>query len=429
MKRINRQLLKIFNFKRLYSQDVLQKKIIPVLDSEIHLPEPEYDIDFWCNPFNRDLIVKNISKRKSHADINRILQLHQNSHSQEELINEIRKIPNLTDPKVLEYKDNEPCVLRKMGEQPTFRFKPQEFSQIMARLKLLKSDRLGPVTGSKSYILMDDLAELEQALVKYTIKELLKNNFHLISVPDILPSQVIERCGLISDGERKLVYELEPFYGDDLSLSGTAEMALAYKLSNKIFSPHELPLKLAAVSRCYRAEISQLADERGIYRVHQFTKVEMFVCSDQEKSIEIMDQIVALQEKLFGQLGLYYQVLDMPPNELGSPAYRKIDIEAWMVGRKKFGEVSSCSNCTDYQARRLNIKYKTKDDQILHVHTLNGTACAVPRMLIAICETHQKNDNSIAVPKVLQEFMNGKSFIQKSDAPRTKVFKSNQKVN
>lgn len=179
---------------------------------------------------------------------------------------ELSRIPNLTDPKVLEYQDNEPVILKVKNDQPKYDYEPQEFSQLASKLKLIKTDRLGPVTGSRSYILLGDLAELEQALIRYTLTELLKHKFKLVSVPDILPSQVIERCGLISDGERRLVYEIEPFNGNDLSLSGTAEMALAFKLSNKILTSSELPLKLAAVSRCYRAEVSNLLEERGIFR-------------------------------------------------------------------------------------------------------------------------------------------------------------------
>lgn len=219
-----------------------------------------------CNPANRDLIAKNIGKRKSSGNIDRVLEFYKNSQSSVELAKELSRIPNLTDPRVLEYPNDEPCILKTKNDIRNFDFEPQEFSQLASKLKLLRTDRLGPVTGSKSYILMGDLAEMEQALITYSLKELKSHNFQLVSVPDILPSQVIERCGLISDGERRLVYGVEPHYGDDLSLSGTAEMALAYKLSNRVFSYDELPLKLAAVSRCYRAEVSNLLEERGIYR-------------------------------------------------------------------------------------------------------------------------------------------------------------------
>jgi seryl-tRNA synthetase len=234
---------------------------IPAL--KIHLPKPEYNLEFLCNPSNRDLIYQNIRRRKSLGNIDKVLELQKDSGS-EEFFEELSKIPNFTQSTTFKY--SEPALLRIIGNLPKFNFRPKEFSSLATNLNLLRTNHLGPVTGSKSYLLLGDLAELEQALIIYTIKELLNHNFHLVSVPDILPSQVIARCGLISDGERKLVYEIEPYYGNKFSLSGTAEMALAYKLSNKVFCYDELPIKLAAVSRCYRAEISNLVEEKGIYR-------------------------------------------------------------------------------------------------------------------------------------------------------------------
>ncbi|KAJ8686262.1 hypothetical protein QAD02_022056 [Eretmocerus hayati] len=425
MKGANRLLCKLLNFRK-YHIDA-QPQLTSLLESKVQLPRVEYDKDFFCNPDNRDLIHNNIVKRKSTGDIDKVLELSQNGNAEEELIRELGKIPNLTYPQVLEYGDDEPFTLRFVGDPPKFRFKPREFSQLAEKLKFLRTDRLGPVSGSRSYILLGDLAELEQALVQYTLKELLKNGFQLISVPDILPSQVIERCGLISSGERRLVYQIESLYGDELSLSGTAEMALAFKLSDKLLPCAKLPLKLAAVSRCYRAEVSNLSEERGIYRVHQFTKVEMFICSQHSTSTEIMDSIVEIQEILFKNLGLHFKILDMPPNELGSPAYRKIDIEAWMPGRQQFGEISSCSNCTDYQARRLNIKCEDNQGSSLHAHTLNGTACAIPRMLIALCETHQTANHEIAIPDALVPYMNGKKMISSQNVPDYKQYKIKSK--
>ncbi|XP_014236012.1 serine--tRNA ligase, mitochondrial [Trichogramma pretiosum] len=426
MKRFGRQLSKFIQ-ARCYSQELLEKKSPLNVSGEVNLPVPEYDVQFICNPSNRDLIANNISKRNSHGNIDRVLELSKTPESSE-FLKEIDKIPNLTDPNVLQH-ETEFFVINQHGDPPKFNFKPQEFSNLASKLKLMRTDNLGPVTGSRSYILIGDLAELEQALINYTVQELCKLNFQLVSVPDILPSQVIERCGLISDGERKLVYKLQPHYGGDLSLSGTAEMALAYKLTNRLLNFDELPLKLAAVSRCYRAEVSGLAEERGIYRVHQFTKVEMFICSSQNDSFEIQNEIIKIQEKLFKQLGLHFKTIDMPPHELGSPAYRKVDIEAWMPGRNQFGEISSCSNCTDYQARRLGIKYENKDKTILHAHTLNGTACAIPRMLIAICETNQLEDGTIRIPDPLVSFMNGKKIIETQNFPQVRQFKGKPKLD
>lgn len=407
--------------KRFYTQfQSLPERSIK--DIKVCMPEPEYNIKYLCNPSNRDYIVNNIKRRKGIGDIDAVLKLAKEHGKQEIFLNELSKIPNNTDPIVFEYGDT-PHILKVCGSKHDFGFTPKEFSYIAKKLKLIRMNRLGVLIGSRGYILQGDLADLENALVHYTIQKLIKHKFQLVSVPDILPSEIIKRCGLITDGPRTLVYNLNTHYGNKYSLSGTAEMSLAAKLMNAKLSYKDLPLKLAAVSRCYRAETSSSLDEKGIYRVHQFTKVEMFACSEQNKSSEVFQYLQNIQEDLFSSLGLHFQILDMPAHELGAPAYRKVDVEAWMPGRKQFGEISSCSNCTDYQSRRLNIKYQLPNGEFSHVHTLNGTACAIPRMLIALCETHQTEHGRIKVPEPLVQFMNGKTLIRKQSIALSNVYK------
>ncbi|XP_043260842.1 serine--tRNA ligase, mitochondrial [Colletes gigas] len=391
------------------------------------IPEPEYNIEFLCNPSNRDIILNNIIKRKGIGNIDKVLEYSQKPKLKESFLYELSKIPNQTDPTILSY-GNEPQVLKKCGCKPEFDFELQEFLPLVKKLKLLRNEALGPLVGQRGYIFVGDLAELEEALVHYTVNELVKHGFKLVSVPDIIPTKVIERCGLISDNERTLVYTLNSSYGDNYSLSGTSEMALAYKIMNTTFSIDDLPLKLAAVSRCFRAETSSTINERGIYRVHQFTKVEMFVCSEQEKSMEEFQNLQAIQENLFSSLNLHFKIIDMPPCDLGAPAYRKVDMEGWMPGRQLYGELSSCSNCTDYQSRRLSIKYKARNGEVLHVHTLNGTACAIPRMLIALCETHQTKHARIKIPEILIPYMRGKTLIRKQPVAAMRIYKYKQKL-
>ncbi|KAK2575888.1 hypothetical protein KPH14_007257 [Odynerus spinipes] len=392
-------------------------------DAKIYMPEPEYNIKYLCNPSNRDYIVKNIKKRKGIGDIDKVIELSKKTEEREVFLNELSKIPNNTHPVVFTYGDD-PHVLKICGSKKEFNCIPKEFSYLAKKLKLMKMQGLGVLIGSRGYILHGDLAELENALVNYTVNKLMKNGFRLISVPDIIPTEIIKRCGLIMDGPRTLVYNLDRHYGDEYSLSGTAEMSLAAKLMNAKLSYKDLPLKMTAVSRCYRAETSSTLDEKGIYRVHQFTKVEMFTCSEENKSSEVFQYLQNIQEDLFSSLGLHFQILDMPAHELGAPAYRKVDMEGWMPGRKQFGELSSCSNCTDYQSRRLNIKYQSQTGEVIHVHTLNGTACAIPRMLIALCETHQTEHGRIKVPKPLIPFMNGKTLIRKQPIALSNTYKS-----
>jgi seryl-tRNA synthetase len=231
--------------------------------------------------------------------------------------------------------------------------------------------------------------------------------------------QVIESCGMTVDGHRNQVYKVKD---SDLCLSGTSEMALAGYFANKSFESLRTPKKVTAVSRCFRAETSGLQEEKGIYRVHQFTKVEMFSVCQPKDSEAVLNEFLELQIHLFQQLGLHFKVLDMPPSELGAPAYRKYDIETWMPGRKIWGEISSSSNCTDYQARRLNI---TCGEDGGYAHTVNGTACAVPRMLIALIESFQDAESGcIHIPRPLQKYMMGKTKIAKSKRlPEVKLVK------
>lgn len=259
----------------------------------------------------------------------------------------------------------------------------------------------------------------EQALIKYTITEILNHGFNLMTVPDILPAEVINACGMQTDGERNQIYRILP---SNLCLSGTSEMALAGYFAGTKLNPKKLPVKVTAVSRCFRAETSARNEEKGIYRVHQFTKVEMFSVCHASQSEAMLDEFKEIEISLFNKLGLYFKLLDMPPNELGAPAYRKYDIETWMPGRKLWGEISSCSNCTDYQSRRLNITLDDVCDNEF-AHTVNGTACAIPRMLIAIIESFQKEDGTIPIPKVLQKYMKKDKIVKQKILPELKLVK------
>lgn len=234
------------------------------VDSMLYIPEPEYDVDYICNPSNRDIIYNNILARKSIGNIDKVLEFSKKPELKKLFLNELNKIPNQIDPIVLSY-GTEPKILKEYGHKPKFDFEPQEFSTIVTKLKAFKSNILKPLIGQRGYLFLGDLAELEEALVYYTIKKLMKYNFKLVSVPDIIPTEIINRCGLISDNKRDLIYNLSPHYGN-YSLSGTAEMSLAYKIMNTIFDSEDLPLKMAAVSRCFRAEVSNLHQEKGLYR-------------------------------------------------------------------------------------------------------------------------------------------------------------------
>lgn len=391
---------------------------------DLKIPKPELDLDYLCNTDNKNEIKFNIDNRKGVGDIDKLLELHykikslnadspQYENIHEEFLAEANKIPNKSHPDVRKYGEK-PKLIKVLGHCPTYDFKPKLFDFLTKRLHLVRNDNISNFTGHRSYFFMGQLADLESALIKWSLNKLIDRGFKVISVPNILNRNIIEACGMATRGVRSQVYSLsEEHYGKDLCLSGTSEMSIAGYFMNKTVQENELPLRIAAVSRCFRAETSRVADERGIYRVHQFTKVEMFGLSFPEESDKLLEEFCTFEEEHFSSLGLHLQVLDMPLHELGAQAYRKYDIEAWLPGKNMWGEISSCSNCTDYQSRRLNIKCNGK-----HVHTVNGTACAVPRMVIALLETHQHKNGTISIPTPLQPFMKGQTLIDtKSNVP------------
>lgn len=352
-------------------------------------------------------------------DLQQTTDLTQTKLLSDRLQKELKRLPNETHPEVMHLQ--EPKVLATYNNFPEFESPPQDFDDIAKKLNLIRTNHLGNFCGHKSYYFLGALAEMEHTLIRYAIDIIRPKGFDLVSVPDILPPEIIQGCGMQVDGERNQVYKLE----NGLCLSGTSEMALAGFFHNTILEEEELPIRLTAVSRCFRAETSGAHDEKGIYRVHQFTKVEMFSICTENQSDAMLEEFKATEIELFKNIGIHFKLLDMPPNELGAPAYRKYDIESWMPGRNIWGEISSCSNCTDYQAQRLNIKYRAKSGEVKYVHSVNGTACAVPRLLIAILETFQKAKGSIEIPAVLRKYMRGQEEIKRQkQLPELKLVKN-----
>ncbi|XP_035784285.1 serine--tRNA ligase, mitochondrial-like [Anopheles albimanus] len=395
------------------------------------LQQPTYDTEYLLDPANADEIEGNIRLRKGVGDIRLVHELHERlqgatGESRRQLADrlhtELGKLPNRTHPRLLSYEGkarlvrryNEPHVDQATGGDHRSHY---EFGDICKRMNLYRMEALGNFTGHRSYYLLDELAELEHALIGYTVERLLQEQFRLISVPDLLPARIIESCGMSTTGNRNQVYKLSVQSDnprDALCLSGTAEMALAGYFAGRVLPADRLPLRLAAVSRCYRAETSALHEEKGIYRVHQFTKVEMFAICRPDQSASVLRQFRDIEVSLFERLGLPFVLLDMPACELGAPAFRKYDIEAWMPGRQMYGEISSCSDCTDYQARRLGIRVDgAQQQQPSFAHTVNGTACAIPRMLIALLENFQNEDYTVSIPEPLQRHMHGKKVLRR----------------
>ena len=262
-------------------------------------------------------------------------------------------------------------------------------------------------TGAGFYFLKGDLVLLDLALQQFAVTELVKRGFTPTVTPDLARDSVLEGIGFNPRGPETQIYSIEE---TDLSLIGTAEITLGGLYSGKVLSDEDLPLKLCGISHCYRTEAGAAGRaSRGLYRVHQFTKIEMFAFTLPDQSDEVHEQLREIECDLFDAIGVPYRVVDTATGDLGGPAYRKFDLEAWMPGRGdagEWGEVTSTSNCTDYQARRLNIRYKKTGEKGTHfVHTLNGTAFALSRALIPILENHQQADGSVVIPEVLRQWV------------------------
>jgi seryl-tRNA synthetase len=314
----------------------------------------------------------------------------------------IATIPNMAHPDAPVGADNK--VVKHWGERRKFDFPVKDHVALAESLDIADFEAGASVAGQKFYFLKNEGVLLELALVQYAMNRLIPEGFTPMITPDIAREEVLEGIGFIPRGPESNVYTLE---GTDLCLVATAEITLGGMHREQTFDELQLPLKYVGLSHCFRREAGAPGrDTRGLYRVHQFTKVEMFAFCAPDQSDGIHEELLKIEESIFQGLGLPYQVVDTATGELGAPAYRKYDLEAWMPGRGKegeYGEVTSTSNCTDYQARRLNIRYKTpKQKGTRFVHTLNGTAVACTRALVAILENNQQADGSVIVPEALR---------------------------
>ncbi|ORY98374.1 hypothetical protein BCR41DRAFT_379308 [Lobosporangium transversale] len=378
---------------------------------------------------------------------------------------------------VLETQLYDQAVLIPNNTHPTTPIGPESAAQLIRihgyplldhvtlskQLDLVDFESAAAVTGSRWYYLKNEAALLELALVQFATQRAVKAGFMPVITPDVVRPEVVQACGFQPRDEASQTYwvsttppgsskanasTLSQSDADQqrqqhhyhqhsaLCLVATAEISLAGMNLDKTLEESQLPIKMAGFGRAFRAEAgSRGAEVKGLYRVHQFSKVELFVLSKADPGVSdnILEEIRKFQEDLFEELGLCYRVLDMPTEELGASAYKKYDIEAWMPGRNSWGEISSTSNCTDYQSRRLNIRYRT--NKIINkplltstdkpsssnndspssnsvittefAHTLNGTAMAIPRIIVALLETYQREDGSVRLPECLWPFMAG----------------------
>ncbi|KXN88743.1 Serine--tRNA ligase [Leucoagaricus sp. SymC.cos] len=341
--------------------------------------------------------------------------------------------PNDTHPSTPLGSEPNATTLSTHGPPPLPGSPSRDHLYICKAFNLCDFDSGSTVTGSSWYYLLNEAALLEMALIKYALSVAVESGFMPVVTPDVVRADVAARCGFAPrepGGAASQMYHIANHHvpstlstqarPPELVLAGTAEIPLGGMFANKIYPSNQLPLKVVGVGHAFRSEAGASAESRGLYRVHQFTKVELFAVTAEDQSEKMMESMKETQRKILEGLGLSFRVLDMPTEELGASAYRKYDMEAWMPGRQTWGEVSSLSNCTDYQARRLFIRYRpltpkgsapsqTTGGALPFAHTLNGTAAAIPRLIVALLENGAVFNEKGAVeyirlPKVLKPF-------------------------
>ena len=356
-----------------------------------------------------------IKKMREVGDM--IKKLEENQKTVEEkYLDILQAIPNLSHPESPVGEETNYKVIFKNGEPPKFSFPPKTHDELMMNLDLIDFERGAKVTGTKFYFLKNDAVRLNQALINYGLDILEDHDFILFETPDMAKNEILNASGFNPRGEESQIYEIK---NNDLSLIGTAEITMLGFHANEVIDLSKGPKKYAALSHCFRTEGGAYGKaNKGLYRVHQFTKLEMFIFCKPEDSEKMHQELLVIEKKICDGLDLPYRVIDIPTGDLGGPAYRKYDIEAWMTmiedeGKKGgYGEITSASNCADYQSRRLNIKYKKDDGSMELLHTLNGTAIVSSRFPVALLENHQQKDGSIKIPKALKKYF-GKKKISK----------------
>ena len=328
----------------------------------------------------------------------------------EKLSNALNGIPNILQADVPIGEEGEDDLVKTWGEELFESRKGAEDHLDFANKKgWVDFDRGSKVAGTKFYFLKGDLALLENAIYQFALNKLISKGFNFMTVPHMVNGEVATGTGFAPrSSEQSDEYFIE---GEDLSLIATAEMSLTGFHAGEILNEKDLPIFYAGYSPCYRKEAGTYGKHtRGLFRVHQFNKLEMYAYTLPEQSVEIHEKILAIEEEIYQELGIPYRVVNIASGDLGAPASKKYDIEYWSPVDGSYREITSCSNCTDYQARNLNIRVRRENGELQVVHTLNGTAVSLARCLVAAIENFQDGED-LVLPKVLQPYMNNRERI------------------
>ena len=316
---------------------------------------------------------------------------------------EARTIPNYASPEApVGKEDKDSLAVKFYGEPTKFSFKAKDHVELGEALDILDFESGAKVSGQKFYYIKTQGVILQMALERYALDIVLRHGFTPFITPDIAKEEILQGIGFNPRGAESNIYTIE---GTGTCLVGTAEITLGGYYSGQILDKASLPIKMTGLSHCFRREAGGAGQySKGLYRVHQFSKLEMFIYCLPEESDAFHKEILSIEEEIFQGLDIPYRIVDTATGDLGAPAYRKFDIEAWMPGRGEdgeYGEVTSTSNCTDYQARSLNIRYRDDDGKVKFVHMLNGTAVALSRAIVAILENYQNEDGTVSIPQAL----------------------------
>jgi seryl-tRNA synthetase len=319
----------------------------------------------------------------------------------------LMRLPNLLHESVPLGKDeNDNVPIKTWGEKPKFTFPAKDHIDLALGLNIMDIERAGKVAGARFFYLRKEGVLLDMALMNFALEEMVKKGYIPIEPPFLMRRKPYEGVTALGDFE-DVLYKIE---NEDLYLIATSEHPMAAMFMDEVLKAEDLPLKLVGVSPCFRKEAGAHGkDTRGIFRTHQFNKIEQFIFCKPEDSWKMHEELLQNAEELVQKLGLPYRVVNVCTGDIGIVAAKKYDIEAWMPAQNTYREIISCSNCTDYQARRLNIKYREKEGEPPKgfVHTLNSTALATGRTIVAILENYQQEDGSVVIPEVLRKYMSG----------------------
>ena len=372
----------------------------------------------------RNTITLEINKlKKENKDVSKLLKeakdIPDKIKSSEEKLKELKnkinfylmRLPNILHSSVPYGKDEtENIAIRKWGKLKKFSFELKSHGELLENLGIADFKKAAEVSGAGFYYMKDELAKLNLALMQFSIDFLVKRGYKLFIPPLMLRRKPYEGVTDLADFEN-VMYKIE---NEDLYLIATSEHPIAAYFMNEILDEENLPIKIVGISPCFRKEIgSHGVDTRGLFRVHQFWKTEQFIFCKPEDSWKFHKELQENSEKLYQKLKLPYRVTNICTGDIGIVAAKKYDIEAWFPRQNKYREIGSNSNCTDYQARRLNIKFINKKGEKKFIHTLNNTAIATSRTLVAIFENCQNKDGSVSIPTALQKYMGGLKKISK----------------